>query len=125
MTINGDAVRALSRDAARARGDSFDAPPQQGDTNYETNFQLRVEVTDDGIGIKPADQARIFEEFEQIDAGPRGNSAERGTGLGLSISRRLAALIGGMVELESELGRGSTFTLWLPVDPADLTIASK
>src|SRR6266550_3855063 len=78
-----------------------------------------------GIGIHPADQSRIFEEFEQVDAGPRGNSAERGTGLGLSISRRLAGLIGGMVELESEPGKGSTFTLWVPVDPADLPAASK
>jgi signal transduction histidine kinase len=86
---------------------------------------IGIQVIDTGIGIDPADQSRIFEEFEQIDAGPRGNSAERGTGLGLAISRRLAALIGGMVELESELGKGSTFTLWLPVDPSDLSVASK
>jgi signal transduction histidine kinase len=86
---------------------------------------IGIQVIDTGIGIAPADQSRIFEEFEQIDAGPRGNSAERGTGLGLAISRRLAALIGGMVELESELGKGSTFTLWLPVDPSDLSVASK
>jgi signal transduction histidine kinase len=101
-------------------------PPLQGDrSSYPTTPWIGIQVIDTGIGIDPADQSRIFEEFEQVDAGPRGNSAERGTGLGLAISRRLAALIGGMVELESELGRGSTFTLWLPVDPADLSVASK
>jgi signal transduction histidine kinase len=99
--------------------------PQNDRSSYPTTPWIGIQVIDTGIGIDPADQSRIFEEFEQIDAGPRGNSAERGTGLGLAISRRLAALIGGMVELESELGKGSTFTLWLPVDPADLSVASK
>src|SRR5436190_2416011 len=101
-------------------------PPNQSDrTSYPTTPWIGIQVIDTGIGIAPADQSRIFEEFEQVDAGPRGNSAERGTGLGLAISRRLAALIGGMVELESELGKGSTFTLWLPVDPEDLPVTSK
>lgn len=100
--------------------------PTQGDrTTVPATPWIGIQVIDTGIGIDPANQSRIFEEFEQIDAGPRGKSAERGTGLGLSISRRLAALIGGMVELESELGKGSTFTLWLPVDPSDLSVASK
>jgi len=94
-------------------------------SSYPSNPWIGIQVIDTGIGIDPADQSRIFEEFEQIDAGPRGNSAERGTGLGLAISRRLAALIGGMVELESELDKGSTFTLWLPVDPDDLPVTSK
>src|SRR6059058_82816 len=104
-----------------------DSGPAPGDraTSYQATPWIGIQVIDTGIGIAPADQSRIFEEFEQIDAGPRGNSAERGTGLGLAISRRLAALIGGMVELESELGKGSTFTLWLPVDPSDLSVASK
>lgn len=86
---------------------------------------IGIQVIDTGIGIDPADQTRIFEEFEQVDAGPRGNSAERGTGLGLPISRRLAALIGGIVELESELGKGSTFTLWLPIDSGESPIPAK
>ncbi|PYO78280.1 MAG: hypothetical protein DMD63_08040 [Gemmatimonadetes bacterium] len=99
--------------------------PQSDRSPYPTTPWIGIQVIDTGIGIDPADQSRIFEEFEQVDAGPRGNSAERGTGLGLAISRRLAALIGGMVELDSELGKGSTFTLWLPVDPADLSITPK
>ena len=92
---------------------------------YPVNPWIGIQVIDTGIGIHQADQRRIFEEFEQVDAGPRGNSAERGTGLGLAISRRLAGLIGGMIDLESEPAKGSTFTLWLPVDPEDLTATPK
>jgi len=81
---------------------------------------IALQVVDSGIGIAEKDRDRIFEEFEQVNAGPRGDSMRRGTGLGLSISRRLARLIGGDISVESELGRGSVFTVWLPVDPADL-----
>lgn len=81
---------------------------------------IALQVADSGIGIPEKDCERIFDEFEQVNAGPRGDSMRRGTGLGLSISRRLARLIGGDITVESELGRGSVFTVWLPVDPADL-----
>ena len=86
---------------------------------------IAVQVIDTGIGIAEADFDRIFDEFEQVGAGPRGESMQRGTGLGLSISRRLARLLGGDIAVASELGRGSTFTLWLPVDPADLKLAEE
>ena len=81
---------------------------------------VALQVIDSGVGIAASDLARIFDEFEQVNAGPRGDSMQRGTGLGLAISRRLARLLGGDISVESVLGRGSTFTIWLPVSPADL-----
>jgi signal transduction histidine kinase len=70
-------------------------------------------VTDSGPGISTEDQARIFEAFQQVD---NSNTRQQGgTGLGLSIARRLVALHGGMIELQSELGIGSTFTIVLPI----------
>ncbi len=73
-----------------------------------------LHVSDTGVGIAASDQKRIFEEFEQVEAGSRTNSSSRGTGLGLAISRRLSEAMGGRIDLDSEPGKGSTFTLWLP-----------
>jgi len=81
---------------------------------------VALQVIDSGVGIAPSDLTRIFDEFEQVNAGPRSDSMQRGTGLGLAISRRLARLLGGDISVESVLGRGSTFTIWLPVSPTDL-----
>jgi signal transduction histidine kinase len=79
---------------------------------------VALQVVDTGIGIDARDHERIFDEFEQVNPGPRGDSARRGTGLGLPISRRLARLLGGDLTVESALGEGATFTLWLPLDGA-------
>jgi signal transduction histidine kinase len=82
---------------------------------------VALQVSDTGVGIAPTDLERIFDEFEQLGAGARaGDSAQRGTGLGLSISRRLARLLGGDLTVESVVGKGSTFTLWLKVDDGDV-----
>jgi len=77
---------------------------------------VALQVADTGIGIAEKDLVRVFEEFEQVNAGPRGDSARRGTGLGLAISRRLARLLDGDITVESTLGGGSSFTVWLPAD---------
>jgi two-component system phosphate regulon sensor histidine kinase PhoR len=72
-----------------------------------------VEVSDSGVGIPSRDKARVFERFYRVD---RARSRETGgTGLGLSIVRHVAENHGGEIHLESELGRGSTFTVRLPL----------
>jgi signal transduction histidine kinase len=76
------------------------------------NFE--ISVIDTGPGIAPADQAKIFEEFQQVD-----NTSTRkkgGTGLGLSISRKIVELHGGRITVESEVGKGSTFKVTLPIN---------
>jgi signal transduction histidine kinase/ActR/RegA family two-component response regulator len=75
-----------------------------------TDGTVQLSVRDTGPGIDPEDVHRIFDEFEQV----RSGSGKSGTGLGLAISRRLAELLGGSLDVESEVGAGSTFTLVLP-----------
>jgi signal transduction histidine kinase len=74
---------------------------------------VEVSVTDTGIGIAEADQARVFEEFTQLEAGRSAG----GTGLGLAVTRQLVEAMGGSVSLQSRLGQGSTFTLRLAALP--------
>jgi len=70
-------------------------------------------VADTGIGIAKEDRELVFEEFEQIRSALQ--SRVKGTGLGLPLCRRLATLLGGTIELQSELGEGSTFSVRLPL----------
>ncbi len=79
-------------------------------TDGAADGRLHIAVRDSGPGIAPEQHGEIFEEFGQA------SSAGSGTGLGLAISRRLARVMGGDVTLESEVGRGSTFHLVLPLD---------
>ena len=74
-----------------------------------------VEVRDTGIGIPPEQHDLVFREFHRVRS--RATENIPGTGLGLAIVKRIAETHGGSVELESQVGRGSTFRLWLPVQP--------
>jgi signal transduction histidine kinase len=82
---------------------------------------VRIAVSDSGIGIAAADQTRIFEAFQQVGSGPGG--AQEGTGLGLGLARRFVELHGGRIEVQSEVGVGSTFTLTLPARRPVETVA--
>lgn len=76
-----------------------------------SEHEIAVAVADTGIGIAPADRERIFESFQQ---GRRGLQSEEGTGLGLTLCRRIVAILGGTMWLESEVGVGSTFGFTIP-----------
>jgi signal transduction histidine kinase len=77
-----------------------------------TAGRVEVAVSDTGVGIAPADHAAIFDEFRQV--GPASRGKHEGTGLGLSLARKFIELHGGTVRVESEVGKGATFTVVLP-----------
>jgi signal transduction histidine kinase len=78
-----------------------------------TDGAVEIAVTDTGIGMAPEDQAAIFEEIRQV--GTNETRKQEGTGLGLTLAKKFVELHEGRIWVESELGRGSTFTFTLPV----------
>jgi signal transduction histidine kinase/HAMP domain-containing protein len=90
--------------------------PQGGSVDVHARLlddHLEVSVRDTGVGIAQADQAAAFEEFRQV--GRHYSARQEGTGLGLALTRRFVELHGGSIRLQSELGKGSIFTITLPV----------
>jgi signal transduction histidine kinase len=81
---------------------------------WQNDNKVYFSVIDTGIGIPKAEQALIFEPFHQLDQGLSRKYEE--TGLGLALSQKLAQMHGGGILLESEVGRGSCFTFWLPLN---------
>jgi signal transduction histidine kinase len=82
-----------------------------------SDAEMRVSVTDTGVGIAAADIPLLFDKYEQ--ARHRATRGEKGTGLGLYITRQLVELHGGDIHVESEVGRGSTFSFTLPTEGID------
>jgi len=82
----------------------------------QTNQEVTVSIADTGPGIAAEDLDRIFEEFQQTEAGAR---QREGTGLGLALSKRFIEMHGGRIWCESKIGKGSTFEFTLPLRPVD------
>lgn len=118
LTITGDALRirqVLDNLLANAQAHtpitaSIDVILQQ------LSDQVRLTVSDTGPGISPEDQSKIFERFWRADPGRTRRSG--GSGLGLSISASLTAAMDGTIDVSSELGRGTTFTVTFPIRSA-------
>ena len=87
-------------------------------TRVERDWVI-MDVVDSGVGIHPADVERIFEEFVQLKR-KTARRRQRGTGLGLAISQRIAEAHGGAIEVESELDKGSIFSIRLPREHEDI-----
>jgi signal transduction histidine kinase/CheY-like chemotaxis protein len=90
--------------------------PERGTVTIKASRQkgqMELSVSDTGIGIADQDMTRLFEPFQQVDSG--ADRRQQGTGLGLALTRRFARLHGGDVRLESQLGKGSVFTICLPL----------
>jgi two-component system, NarL family, sensor histidine kinase BarA len=87
--------------------------PGRGSDGPEAEDRVRISVTDTGPGISREDQQRLFQKFQQLDGGHTREHA--GTGLGLAISRELANIIQGEIQVVSDIGRGSMFSLIIPM----------
>jgi signal transduction histidine kinase len=115
-TLRQDKVK-LQQILANLLSNAVKFTPEGGKVTLKGELEgknIRLTVVDTGVGIAPEEQELVFEKFRQA-----GNTLTRehdGTGLGLSIVRELARLLGGEVSLESELGKGSTFTVILPME---------
>ena len=110
LNLVGNAIKFTDQGSVEVRAAELDG-----------RFELRV--VDTGFGIAPEDQAKIFEEFQQVD-----NTSTRkkgGTGLGLSISRRIVELHGGHITVESEVGKGSTFKVVVPINASPIKEAAQ
>jgi len=104
-------ARRVSREAVQSQSASIIDPDVPSDSEGVTDF-LEISVRDTGIGIAPEALERLFKPFSQIDSGL--SRKFEGTGLGLAMVKQLAALHGGSVAVESTVGVGSCFTVWLP-----------
>ena len=108
INLVGNAIKFTERGQILVRSERASGP--------DGRPLVRIAVEDTGLGIRPEEQAQLFEAFA------RGLVARRtgieGTGLGLHLSRKLALLLGGSLSLHSEFGSGSTFTLELPAEDA-------
>ena len=99
------------------RGGSITIEVKQDNEEKENNF-LAISIGDTGIGIKDEDLPSVFERFQQAES--TSSIRHQGTGIGLSLAKELIELQGGRIEVDSEYGQGSTFTIYIPTGKAHI-----
>ncbi len=109
MNLGGNAIKFTEKGGVRIALEER----QRDGTRW-----VEIRVHDTGIGITPENQQRLFEDFGW--AGVVDSASREAPGLGLHLSRKLAELLGGSISLKSDPGKGSTFTLMLPVERQNL-----
>ncbi len=87
----------------------------KADFNTNARNEIKVSVTDTGVGISREDCAKLFNKFVQVSIAKKNLAGQKGTGLGLSIAKGIVELHGGRIWVESELNKGSTFSFTLPI----------
>lgn len=117
INLLGNAVKFTEQGAISLTVATADELEKRSETLAEDGSSLIFRISDTGAGIAEDDHDTIFQSFEQTDIG----RSREGTGLGLAICRKYVELMGGRLSVESELGRGSTFTFLLPVTRVDET----
>lgn len=115
INLLGNAIKFTDKGQVTLRVDQISC---RQESEINTHPPIRFEIQDTGIGIAPAQSERIFWPFEQLES---AQGAEEGTGLGLNICRELLQLMGGQIQLKSQVGQGSTFwfDLQLPLSRGD------
>ena len=114
LNLLNNAIKFTEHGEVTLTADVVPSAPKSRDS------EIRISVADTGIGIKAEDLGMLFQPFRQIETGL--SRQHEGTGLGLAICRRLADLLGGEIDAESEWGKGSKFTLVLPLKSAGRTV---
>ncbi len=122
FTDEGQVVIAIDEEST-ATIDENNVSPSPSAPDSSAEVLLRISVRDTGIGISPDQQQRLFQPFSQVDSS--STRKYMGTGLGLAISKQLVELMGGQIEVESELGKGSLFWFTMRLFVKSLTPLSQ
>src|SRR5690242_9588619 len=120
LTVTADRIR-LRQILDNLLSNAIKFTPDGGSIHLsaqQTDAEIRIAVTDTGVGIAAEDHSKVFDEFAQVGD---PNARHAGTGLGLTLTRRLVEAHGGHIELQSELGHGSQFTVCLPCSSHETT----